>query len=341
MRFRLALLFLPALAALGQPEPCDATRSTTAEIDARKAIAARDYTLAAKRFQEAFDACPGNRDLLLPLAEAWLTARQFDEAIRAAERYLAGDPQAIPARLVLANASLMAQRLPRALAEAEKILSDAPDDPAALKIKGNAAYLLGDFGKAKSTFIRLLDRHADDEDGAYMLGRIYYQEEYIDLAVGQFERVMKLNRGSYKALDNLGLCYQALGNGERATRYFLAAIQLVENGHQDYIWPYINLAELLLKKGDAQHAFDAAAKATNRNPMAARGFYVGAKALDQLEKTELARNWLQRAAALDPGSSETWYLLARVYEKLGQKEQAGEARQKFLALKATEPAKRR
>ena len=341
MRFRLALPFLALLAAHAQTDPCDAARSTALEIDARKAIAGRDYKLAAKSFQEAFDACPGNRELLLPLAEALLTGREFDAAIKTAERYLAANPTSRPARVVLANANLMAQRLPHAIAEAEKILIDAPGDPSALKIIGNGAYLQGDFAKAKNTFILLLERHPDDEDGAYMLGRIYYQEEFLDLAVGQFERVLKLNRASYKALDNLGLCYQALGDGERATRYFLAAIKLVESGHPDYTWPYINLAELLLKKGDAQRAFDAAAKANNRNPMIARGFYVGAKALEQLEKQELARNWLQRASALDPSSSETWYLLSRVYEKLGQKTEAAEARQKFLALKATEPAKRR
>ena len=245
----------------------------------------------------------------MALAQAQFSGGQFDEAIRTVDRYLAS--------------------------------RDHPDEAAALKIKANAAYLLGRFDLAKDTFIQLLEGHPADEDGAYMLGRIYYQEGYIDLAIGQFERALKINPGSYKALDNLGLCYRAQGDDEKATRYFLTAIKLVEKDHPEYEWPYTNLADLLLSHGDAERAFDAASKAANRNPMSARSFYVGAKALDRLGKTELSLNWLQRAVSLDATSSEAWYLLSRIYRKLQQNDKAEEAQQKFRELKAKEPARRR
>ena len=328
-------------AAQAQDSLCDRSLSASVEQEARSALRARDYELAARRFQEAFDACPEKRSILLDMAQAQVSGRKFDDAIRSAERYLASDSASVSGRVTLANAYLMARRTKNALAEAEAILRDKPDEPAALKIKGNAAYLLGEFGTAKDTFIRLLDRHPADEDGAYMLGRIYYQEGYIDLAIGQFNRVLRINNASYKALDNLGLCYQSQGDDEKATRYFLAAIKLVEKDHPQHEWPYANLADLLLKNGDAQRAFDAASKAANRNPMSARSFYLGAKALDQLGKTELSLNWLQRAVALDATSSESWYLLARVYRKLRQNDKAAEAQQKFLELKAKEPPHRR
>ena len=100
-----------------------------------------------------------------------------------------------------------------------------------------------------------------------MLGRIYYHVGYIDLAIGQFERVLKLDSGSYKALDNLGLCYVSKADDGKATRYFLTAIKLVEKNQAKYEWPYTNLADLLLKNGDAQRAYDAAAKAARLNPV--------------------------------------------------------------------------
>jgi tetratricopeptide (TPR) repeat protein len=236
---------------------------------------------------------------------------------------------------------VMSLRLKEALAEADAILRDHPSESAALKLRGNAAYLLGDFETAKESFIRLLDRSPKDEDVAYMLGRIYYQEGYIDLAMGQFERILKRNPGSYKALDNLGLCHEAQGDFEGATRHFLSAIKLVEKDHPEYEWPYTNLADLLVKTGDPRRGFDAASKAVNRNPMSARGFYIGAKALNQLGKTDLALNWLERAANLNPTSSETWYLLGIVYRKLQQNEKAEEAVRKFRDLKAREPGRPR
>ncbi len=284
---------------------------------------------------------PVNHSQLLDAAQAQISARKFDEAIRTVRLYLESEPGSVAGREILARAYLLSMRVKDALAEAGGILCDDPAEPAALTIKANAAYLLGDVEMAKNTLIQLLDRHPADEDGAYMLGRIYYQEGLIDLAIGQFDRVLKIDPGSYKALDNLGLCYQALGDDEKAIRHFLAAIKLVEKDHPEYEWPYTNLADLLLKNGDAQRAFDAASKAANRNPMSARSFYVGAKALDRLGKPELAANWLERAVSLDSTSSEAWYLLARVYRKLEQNDKAEAAQEKFRELKAKEPVRRR
>lgn len=339
----LAALLACGLAGLvsGQEEICDTARSEWLEKDARRALGAREYPVASRRFQEALDACPTNRSLLLGLSQAQLYAREFEDAIRSARQYLITDSASVAARLLIANSYFMSQRLKEAQAEAGRILQERPDEPTALKIKANAAYLLGSFPEAKDTLIRLLERHPDDEDAAYMLGRIYYQEGYIELATGQFERVLKRNPAAYKAYDNLGLCYQAAGDTQRALGAFLAAIKLVETDHPEYEWPYTNLADLLLKQDDAKRAYDAASKAVNRNPMSARGFYIGAKALDQLGKPELSLNWVQRSVALDPQSSASWYLLSRVYRELGQTKESKEAEQKFKELKAKEPSRRR
>jgi tetratricopeptide (TPR) repeat protein len=338
---KLILMMAMALAGEAQDRVCDRASSERLEAEALGAMRARDYPLAERRFTDAFDACPEKPSILLQLSQAQVARRNFEGAIRTAKQYLASDPGSTEGRTALANSYLMALRLKEALAEAESILRNHPDERAALKIKANAAYLSGDVETAKGSFIRLLDRYPADEDGAYMLGRIYYQEGFLDLAMGQFERVLKTNPGSYKALDNLGLCREAEGDYEGATRYFLTAIKLVEKDHPEYEWPYTNLADLLVKTGDAQRGFDAASKAVNRNPMSARGFYVGAKALNQLGKPELALNWLQRAAALNETSSETWYLLGLVYGKLQQAEKSQEAYRKFRELKAREPDRRR
>src|SRR5258706_2106245 len=120
----------------------------------------------------------------------------------------------------------------------------------------------------------------------------------------------------------MGLCYQALGDGEMATRYFLTAIKMVEKDHHDYDWAYANLANLLLEKGEAQQAFAAASKAADRNPLSARNFYIGGKALCKLEKTDLCMNWLERSVSLDPNYPDPLYLLAKVYIQKGHEQKA-------------------
>ena len=305
------LTALMAASLLAQDAPsvsaCDAVRSAALAAEGRQAAAARTFEIASLRFQAAFEACPQNRALLLENS----------------------------------NTLLMAGRLADARNMSNDILRLDPHNATALKIKGNAEYLLGQFETASSAFITLLEKHPEDDEGAYMLGRIYYQEGRIDQAIGQFQRVLKLKPGSYKAWDNLGLCWQARGETEKAIAHFLHAIQLVEDDHSEYDWAYANLADLLLQTGDTERAFAAAAKAANRNPNSARNFYIGAKALDRLGKTELCLNWLQRAASLNPAYAEPHYLLIRVYSRLGQSQEAEEARNRFLEIKAKEPARRR
>jgi tetratricopeptide (TPR) repeat protein len=270
-----------------------------------------------------------------------LTSILFIAVSISAQQVLTDDTASVAAKLAQANASFRAARLAEAKEIAEQVLRSQPGNQSALEIKGNVQYLEGDVSAAIDTFINLLDLHPENQEAPYMLGRIYYQESRVDQAMGQFQRVLKIDPRSYKAYDNLGLCYEAKGDNEKAIRYFLTAIKLVENDHPEYDSAYANLAELLLKTGDAQKAFDAASKATKRNPYSARDFYLGAKALEQLGQFDLSLNWLQRSAALDPNYPEPEYLLSRVYRQLGQQEKAEEARKKFLEAKAKSPGPRK
>jgi tetratricopeptide (TPR) repeat protein len=337
------IVSVPLLAAQ-QPaavEPCDLLRSNTLQQNAREALARKEYTAASRAFQDAFHACRALHSVLLESAQASISGRDFPSAIEGVRQFLELEPDSVDGKLVMANACFMAQRLPDALRWTNSVLKTDPAQAGALKLKGNIEYLSGRTGDAVNTFILLLERHPEDAEGAYMLGRIYYQEGRIDYAIGQFERVLRIDPKFYKAYDNLGLCYQANGNNEQAIRYFLAAIKLVEKDHPDYDWAYANLASLLIDKGDAQRAYDAAAEAADRNPYSARNFYLGGKALCKLGKTDLCINWLQRSVALDPNYPEPLYLLAREYSQLGQEDKAKEALDRFRALKATAPRQRK
>ncbi len=340
----LVLQIAPLAPASGQLSPdaiCDSVHSLALRQSARDAFDKHEYEAAARDFSEAFHECPAQRDILIELSQAQARLRQFDLAIRSIREFLEQQPASTPAQLALANVYLMAQRLAEAKREAEGILSKEPQNLAAMKIEANAEYLLGNVGAAENRFIELLDRHPDDEDSAYMLGRIYYQEGQIAHAVGQFERVLKVNPRSYKAYNNLGLCFEASGENEKAARHFWVAIKLVEDERSDDDWPFANLAELSLKQGDPKKAFALASQAADRNPHSARNFYLGGKALCELEKTDLCLNWLQRSSALDPNYPEPLYLLAHVYRKLGDEGKAKEAQGRFLEAKAKQPSHRR
>ena len=208
-------------------------------------------------------------------------------------------------------------------------------------LSASVRYMLNETASAEQDLLKLLDLSPRNEEAAYMLGRIYYMDSRIDYAAAQFQRVLKINPKFYKALDNLGLCYDAKGETELAVRHFLAAIRLVETDVPGYDWPYANLADLLLRQGDAKQAYQAVTSAAKRNPYSARNFFLGGKALLRLERRRDAVKWLDRSVELDPAYPDPLYLLGQAYMRLGEKEKARETLRRFQEVKAKAPRVRR
>ena len=345
-------ILIPSAIAAGQatdgsfakrrPEPtqaCDVVAVDTFVGRARSPVI--EPLAAASLLRDAFEACRERTDLLRDSINALVGAREFEQAILAANEYLGESPDSTPILAAKANAEFMDQRFDAAAETAGRALELEPDNATALKVYGNALYLSGDSSGAVNALLRLLDRYPSDHDGAYMLGRIYYQENRFSLAAAQFQKAIKLDPKSYKAYDNLGLCHEALGEKDEAVRNFLAAIELVETAEPQYDWPYANLANLLIDTNDLQRGFDAASKAARRNPQSARNFFLAGKALVRLEKFHQSLRWLERSNALDPTYAPPLYWLSRVYTRLGDVSKAKRALAEFEAAKAQEPDERR
>ena len=73
---------------------CDSAHSLALRASGREAFDKHQYEVAARRFSDALDACPSQRDLLIELSEAQAHSRQTDLAIRSAQesnRFRAGE----------------------------------------------------------------------------------------------------------------------------------------------------------------------------------------------------------------------------------------------------------
>lgn len=273
----------------------------------RQAYEAREYREASERFTRALTACGPNEELLLALAQAQLLGQDVSGALDTLGRVLARDPKHVPA----------------------------------LKVKAKALYLSAKDAQAEEALRAAAALAPADAEIPYDLGRLFYHQQRFQHAADSFRRAIALDPGAYKAWDNLGLATEALGDVPQARRHYLHAISLVHESHPHYDVVYANFAELLIKAGEYQTAFDLAAEAAGRNPRDARNFFLAGKALVQMERHDIAVRWLEQAIALDPDYPAPRYLVAQAYRRLGRADQANDALKAFAAASARAPKVRR
>ena len=296
------MIFLVLLAILTGGQDCQ-----PALDEARRAYDERRYEQAAQHFTRAIEACKPSPPLWLALGQAQLLARRPAEALSSLDRIPAEDSNYVQA----------------------------------LKVKSKALYLLRRDPEAEQVLEQAATRAPRDGEIPYDLGRIYYQQGRHSEAAAAFRRATALDPRAYRAWDNLGLATEALGDFAQAQQHYLKALALVYKDHPRYDVVYANFADLLIKTGDYQRAFDLAAEAAQRNPAEPRNLYLAGKALVQLGRGDISVRWLEQAAKLGPDYPEPHYLLSQVYRKLGRDADADRALKAFQDAQARAPKERR
>jgi tetratricopeptide (TPR) repeat protein len=275
------------------------------------------------------------------LARAAYEERRYEQAAVHFSRAVAACGPSAALFLALGQAQLLARRPADALTTLERIPADDPDYVQALKVKAKALYLLRRDPEAEETLKRAAARAPADAEIPYDLGRIYYQQGKHTEAAESLRRATELDPRAYKAWDNLGLAAEALGDVAQAQQHYLKALALVHKDHPRYDVVYANFADLMIKLGNYQRAFDLAAEAAQRNPDDPRNLFLAGKALVQLERSDLSVRWFEQAIALDPNYPEPHYQLSQIYRRLGRTADADRALKSFQAAAARAPKERR
>jgi tetratricopeptide (TPR) repeat protein len=290
--------------------------------DGKNSAAEKRYTQAIQEFRAVLDQCPDNKDAALELTRVYLSARRFTEAERLASDILEHDPSSEAAQLLLANSYFMQQRFPEAGKTLQKLLAQDDRNAEAHKLMGLTLFFYKEYTLAERELARSLELKPHDEDALYYLGRVYYTQNNFAPAIETFRKLTGWNPKSYKAYDNLGLCYEALEKLDEAVMAFKRAQELAQAHDPSYDWPFANLAEMLIKQNRPGQAFSYAQEAARINPRSARNQYLVAKALSRKDDHQLPLPYLIKATQLDPEYAEPHYLLGQLYQKLGRQVEA-------------------
>lgn len=196
------------------------------------------------------------------------------------------------------------------------------------------AYIkLGRRDWARSELEKLTSAAANNPLYRYWLARLDYDASQYAAAVGKLQQVIKLDPAFMKAYDNLGLCYEALGENGAAIRSYEEAIRLNRGRPPHSPWPSLNLGVLLIKLGRLEEAESYLRESLRYDPKFAQGHYQLGALLEKQNRYAEAIQHLNEATTHTPTYAEPYYVLGRIYRRSGDRENAEKALSTFQRLK--------
>lgn len=167
----------------------------------------------------------------------------------------------------------------------------------------------------------------------YWLAKLDYDARAYSPAISRLRRVLELDPNMMRAYNNLGLCYDSLGQFDEAIQNFTRAVELNRKQQQPSAWPPLNLAVSLISVNRLDEAAARLREALSYNPKFPQAHYQLGLVLEKEGRFEEAIAPLQRAIELDPSYPEPHYTLGRIYQRQGKREEAQEQIEEFKKLK--------
>ncbi len=288
---------------IGSSEPGATGRSAIDE-----AIRGRQWAVAEQLLAAAIEQTPGDTGLLATFATICLADRKPLNAAVAIKKAEALGSISDDLRFTLAIAYISLQHGDWARPELERLASSNSSNPS---------------NRSQATY-------------QYWLGRLDYDDGEYASAIGRFEEVVRREPRFVRAYDNLGLCYEAQNQPEKAIANYREAVRLnrlAAQGNRS-AWPPLNFGVLLRHRGELVEAEGLLKESISYQPGLAQAYYELGMLLEQRQRPSEAITELAGAVKADPTYPEPHYALSRIYRRAGRVDQADEAMATFRRLRA-------
>jgi tetratricopeptide (TPR) repeat protein len=170
----------------------------------------------------------------------------------------------------------------------------------------------------------------------FHLGLLYYTTNRFSLAESELKEVVKLNPAYMKGYEFLAVSQEELENDDIVIDSYHKAIELTEHQHLKDESPYLRLAKFLWLRNRFEESLSPARRAVELNARSAESYYVLGRLLDKLGQEGEALRALHRSLQIDPNLGEPHYLLSRIYLRQGLEQQAQQEMQIFADIKRVE-----
>jgi len=170
---------------------------------------------------------------------------------------------------------------------------------------------------AQAEFQNAISLNPRNAELHYQLARFYFSDNRPQESIDESKKALALFPDYAEAYDNLGLCYQALADTERATAAFQRSVELGRKYAVKDEWPFLNYANYLIKLGNAEQSLPLLEQAIAVNPRSAKARYYLGRALWRLNRNAEAKRYLEESIQLDANDPGPYYELGTLLAREG------------------------
>ncbi|HZS08884.1 MAG TPA: tetratricopeptide repeat protein [Blastocatellia bacterium] len=287
------------------------------------------YDEAIASYESALRLNPQLTPVLLNLGILYYRAGQFERAIEALGRFLAVTPGNTQARQLIGLSLVELGRDEEAIRQLELTLTAAPDDAAVIYSLG-LAWLRLNRPELPWAIDRLASLPAGVAASHQLKGLLFFARLEFEKALAELVEARKLNAELPRLSYSFGLCYSKLGRNKEAIAAFEDELKRKPRDITSMYY-LASLHEAAANPDLARKYLDEVLRADPQLPEA--NALLG-KILVRQNKPAEALKPLEIAVAKDATDPEKRYLLARVYQQLGRREDAAREFAEVQRLKA-------
>ncbi len=280
---------------------------------ARTCEALREWDCAAGAYAAAAGASQGGErsDAYANLAAVHLRRAAYPQAVEAARRALAINPQHPSAAVTLAYALVRTGKLDEGRAAAEQAVALAPASPLAHIALGEALVAGGRPADAEAALRKAIEVDPRSAEAYAALAEVQYRKGDLDQALASASKAFELGSGFPHLYVIRARIHDARGN----TTLALADAQMALTANPDDAEAHLLLAQLQRKQGGTSVAIDHYRKALALDPSRGDAALELAELLAARGETAEATGLAERAVKLLPNSAQAYRLVATLYEK--------------------------
>ena len=287
------------------------------------------YEESVAAYESALRLAPQLTPILLNLGIAHYRANRFEKAADAFKRFLTSESDNLQARQLLGLSLFELGRDAEAIPAIEQTINKTPDDPAILYALG-LAYMRQRY-PGVDEIIERLAKTPNGLPAAHLLrGQSYLGSFEYERAITELEAAAKLNPDLPRLPYSLGLGYTKLGRNKEALAAFEKELRRTPRDFSTlYYLAYLHEAaeNLSAARGRLDEALKLEPQSPEANALLGKILIRGGKSAEALAP-------LETAIAKDPSDPDKRYLLARVYQALGRRQDAAREFAEVQRLKA-------